>query len=193
MSSSEFDWPLPPLRAAAAFYHHYLQQNAESGVRAALQASGRERMDQLLMLKPGQLAYRYAEGKWSIGMVYRHMLDCEAVFRGRMQAFARDPGQAQPSMDQDRWADAAPQDLDLSVLIRDAALERQCTLALLDQLIALDRSQRQAEPQAPALADQMGTASGAQMSIGAAAAIIAGHDRHHLGILKERYGLKEGP
>jgi uncharacterized damage-inducible protein DinB len=189
MSAAAFDWALPPQDACAPFYHNYLNHNRESGVRAALEASGRERMDALLALKPGQLNARYARGKWSVGMVFRHMLDTEAVFRGRMLAFAREPGRPQAGFNQDHWAETGPQDQDQSLLIRDAALERQCTLALLDQLLALDAQRRQTEHEAPSLADQKGMADGRPMGIAAAAAIIAGHDRHHLQILIERYGL----
>ncbi len=189
---TDHDWPLPDPQTCASFYRGYLSMNNNTGVRAALQASARERMDALLALQPRQLEHRYAEGKWSIGQVFRHMLDCEAVFRGRMLAFARDPGQEQPGMDQDRWADAAPVDRDLSILIRDTALERQATLALLDQLIALDVARRAADPGTTPLAELQGRANNSGMPLGALPAIIAGHDRHHLRVLVERYAVQMG-
>lgn len=167
-------WTPPAADEAAPFYAGYLARVGEATVRAALEASGRERLDRLMRLSDAELGLAYAPGKWTEGQVWRHVLDTEAVFRYRLLALARDPDAPQPGYDQDRWAATAPAPSAVAELLRDAALERQLTLATLDGLAALDGRTR-------------GSADGLPITLRALAAVVAGHDRHHLDILRIRY------
>lgn len=120
---------------------------------------------------------RYAPGKWSIKELVTHMTDAERVFSYRALHFARQDGAALPGFDENEWAlkyrsDARP----LAERIDELRAVRASTLALFQSL----------EPDELARA---GVANGNPMTVRGAAWTIAGHELHHVYVLRERYGL----
>ena len=82
-----------------------------------------------------------------------------------------------PSFDENQYVDAARSDsVPLRELVEELAVVRQANLAFLRRLDAREWA-------------QIGTASGKPVSVRALAWIMAGHPRHHLQILRERYGV----
>jgi len=80
-------------------------------------------------------------------------------------------------MDQDQWMAAARFDeLTFSEVIADLLAVRQATLTLFEGL-SDEQWQRR------------GMASGFEFQTGALAWIIAGHERHHRGVLADKYGV----
>jgi hypothetical protein len=121
--------------------------------------------------------FRYAEGKWSIKEVVGHIVDTERVFAYRALCFARGESQPLPGMDQDDFVEGG----DFGARrVRDLALEyqasRRSTLTLFAGFSNLQLGRR-------------GVASGCEFTARAIAYIIAGHERHHLMVLRERYDL----
>ena len=122
---------------------------------------------------------RYAPGKWSMKQVLGHIGDTERVFQYRAAAFGRGDASALPSMEQDTWmATSGFDERSWTSLIDDLKAIRASSVALFRHLpdTALDRR---------------GIASGNAVSVRALGYMIAGHERHHLSIFKERYGLRE--
>lgn len=118
---------------------------------------------------------RYAPGKWSVKEVIGHMADSERVFAYRALRFARADPTPLPGFEQNGYVEAAGFGRrTLADLAEEFADVRKATLKLLGSLdeVALDRS---------------GEASGHPMSVRAIAWVIAGHERHHARILRERY------
>lgn len=127
------------------------------------------------LLADADAAATYAPGKWTVGQVLAHVADGERVFAFRMLWFARG-GDALPGFDQDAWADtAAPLSVPDGLAAFRAA--RAATVALAEGLDAEAWS-------------RAGVASGNAMSARAAAYVLAGHVAAHVGVLRERYGLK---
>lgn len=128
-------------------------------------------------LSESQADHRYAPGKWSVREVIGHVIDAEWVFSNRALWFARaNPGPL-PGMDQDDFASAAVYDaVSLATLgeqfqsIRAAGLAQYRTFS--EQVLA-----------------RRGIASDAEVSVRALLYILAGHLRHHLRVLEERYLL----
>ena len=143
-----------------------LLETQEAEVQALLAAVDDQRGD-----------YRYAEGKWSIKEVIGHLIDTERIFSYRALCFARGETQPLPGMDQDEFVEGGDFD---GRSVRDLAGEyqalRRSTLALFAGF-----SDRQLGCR--------GIASGCAFTTRATAYIIAGHERHHLIVLRERYGL----
>jgi hypothetical protein len=120
-------------------------------------------------------AVRYAPGKWSVKEVVGHVADAERVFAYRALRFARADATPLPGFDEDAYVAAAGFDRRaLSDLAEEFAAVRAATVRLFAGLdaAALERS---------------GTASGFRVTVGALAWVIAGHERHHARLLRERY------
>ena len=120
---------------------------------------------------------RYAPGKWSIRECIGHMSDTERIFAYRALRIARGDQTPLAGFEQDDYI--APGKFDSRTwgsLVDEFEIIRAGTLALLRGLDE-DAWRRQ------------GTASGNPISVRALAYIIAGHERHHVNVLHEKYGL----
>ena len=129
----------------------------------------------LAAVPPDREGYRYADGKWSVREVVGHVIDAERMFAVRTMAFARGDRSHFPSFDENAYAEASGADRrTLADLAEDFSAVRTATLLLL----------RSFEDEAW---DRRGVASGYEFTVRSLAWIIAGHSRHHRGVLAERY------
>jgi len=118
--------------------------------------------------------YAYAEGKWTIKQVVGHMADTERVFAYRAFVFSREAIEL-PSFDQDVYMEKATfNSRSLEDIANEFKTIRKSTLYLFRSMTE-DQS------------TQKGIASGNPVSVRALAYMIAGHEMHHIKILKERY------
>ena len=119
--------------------------------------------------------YRYAEGKWSIKEVIRHINDAERVFAYRALRIARNDQTAMPGFDQDDWmGEISGSSMSPEQVMDEYSSVRAASLSLLNSFDEEAWLRR-------------GTASDYTFSARALAYIIAGHEQHHIQILKERY------
>ena len=122
--------------------------------------------------------HRYAPGKWTVKEVLGHLIDTERLFVFRALWIARGEPNAQPGMDENVWAahsNAGRRPLDH--LWREHHVARTDHLRLLRSFDAESRLRR-------------GRANEAELAAGAIPWLIAGHERHHLDVLRERYGVE---
>lgn len=118
---------------------------------------------------------RYAEGKWSIREVVGHIADTERVFAYRAMRFARNDETELPGFDENAYvANASFESRTLVSLCEEFTAVRAATVCLF----------RSFTPEEWA---RQGTANRARMSVRAYAWVAAGHELHHVGILKSRY------
>ena len=161
----------------APFYAGYVSLVPESDVLAVLE----EQKDAFRRLAVGvpkdRERHRYAEGKWSIREVVGHLVDAERVFGYRAFAFSRGEKAALPSFDENEYVAASGYDeVPLAELVRELVAVRDANLAVLRRLSDAEWT-------------RVGTASGKLVSVRALGFIMAGHPRHHLAILRERYAV----
>lgn len=124
---------------------------------------------------------RYQPGKWSVKEVLGHMTDTERVFGYRMLRVARGDSTPLASFAQDDYVSAANFDGQRVDDLLDGFLSvRSSTITLANSLDAEAWLRR-------------GTASNSPVSARALLYIIVGHAAHHMGILRERYGLQSAP
>jgi uncharacterized damage-inducible protein DinB len=161
----------------ASFYAGYVALVPEADVLSVLEGQA-EVIRRLLAPVPAEKeGYRYAEGKWSLRQVLGHLVDAERVFGYRAFCFSRGEQAALPSFDENEYVGAGrAESIPLARLVEELALVRQGNLAFLRRLD--DREWA-----------RVGTASGKPVSVRALAWIMAGHPRHHLNVLRERYGV----
>lgn len=120
-------------------------------------------------------AYRYAPGKWSVKELVCHLSDTERIFCYRALRFARNDATPLPSFDENAYASEMHADERPLADLMDELLDvRRATLSFFRGLWAGAWTRR-------------GTASGKEVSVRALAYAIAGHARHHLEVLAERY------
>ena len=159
----------------APYYGTYVNAMPDGDVVAALAEQAEETFALLSALSDDEGSFRYAPEKWSIRDLVQHLCDSERVFAYRALRFARGDETPLPGFDQNPYAEAARADrrplAELAAELRDI---RRTTLALVR---SLDEE----------MLDRRGVASANVMSVRALVWVIAGHERHHLKILRERY------
>ena len=158
----------------ADFYGTYIAA-VEGPLLETLEIDSRRWQTLLAAVPPAREGYRYAPGKWSIREVVGHVIDAERMFSVRAMAFARGDRSHFPSFDENAYAAASGADRrSLADLTEELSAVRRCTLLLLKSF-------------GEETWDRRGTASGYEFTVRSLAWIMAGHSRHHRGVLAERY------
>jgi hypothetical protein len=161
----------------AAFYRGYVSEVPDGNLLAQLEQQGRETVALFRTVDEPKSQHRYAPGKWTIREVLGHMIDAERVFTYRALTFARGDTTSLPSFDENQWAKTSNAgSRSMTELIPEYQAVRAATIRLFrgfgDEEFA-----------------RTGMANNNPFTVRAVAYIIAGHERHHLKILKERYGV----
>lgn len=118
--------------------------------------------------------YRYAEGKWTIKELLLHLNDCEQIMAYRALRFARKDYASALPFDEDAYVAAAnAQAMKWEDLIEMSKLLRQTSILMFKGFTEEESKQ--------------GGSEIFPNSVRAIAAMIAGHQLHHLYILQERY------
>ncbi len=156
----------------------YISKVTESDPVAALAAQIDVTAALLRGLSEADALQRYAPGKWSVKEVVGHLADTERIMAYRALRVARGDETPLPGFDENAYVPPAKFDArPLADLLTDFRTVRSATLALFRSFDA-DAWRRR------------GTASGKPISVRAVGFMIPGHERHHVEILKTRYGLK---
>lgn len=125
-------------------------------------------------IDPGKGGYAYAEGKWTIKQVLGHMIDTERVFAYRALVFSHESIEL-PGFDQDVYMEKNTfNNRSLEDLANEFKTVRESSLYLFRSMSDEQQTQK-------------GIASGNPFSVRAFAYMMAGHELHHIKILKERY------
>ncbi len=161
----------------APYYSNYTALVPEGSIVDTLRTQAAETAALLASVPAAKEEFRYAEGKWSVKEVVGHLADGERVFAYRVLRFSRGDETPLASFDENTYVPAGAFGArTLKSLAEEFRAIREATIRLLD---GLDE---------PAMA-RSGEAAGNRVTVRALAWIIAGHERHHVAILRERYGL----
>jgi uncharacterized damage-inducible protein DinB len=142
-------------------------EHLEDGLRAA--------MNLVTPLSEEQLAYRYAEGKWTLKQLLVHIVDDERIYAYRALRFARGDTTPLPGFEQDNYVmHSHAHEREIGSILAEYTAVRQSTIALFDGLPeeALSRG---------------GVANDNFVTVRALVYHIAGHEARHLNIVRERY------
>lgn len=166
----------PDTSEYATYYQTYVAPIADQDVLELLNTQSTV-FEPLRSLSESGATHRYAPDKWSVKEVIGHLNDAERVFAYRMLRIARGDETPLAGFDQQPYVDTAHFDrLPISSLVDSFRTARASTLSLAGEID--DDGWR-----------RMGVASGFPVSARALAYIIAGHATHHIGILRDRYGM----
>ena len=167
----------PAASEYAPFYAGYVAKVAdESDVVATLERQ-RDELAALPAAAGERETHRYADGKWSVREVVGHLGDAERVFGYRLFCISRGEQQSLPGFDENTYAarsgaDARP----LAELVAELLALREVNLGVVRRLEGATWEQR-------------GVANNHPITVRALVYVLAGHARHHLDILRERYGV----
>jgi hypothetical protein len=167
----------PDASEYAPFYHGYVANVPEGDIVDLLRAGGRELVEALGRIPEDRGGFRYGPEKWSIREVVGHLIDAERIFAYRALRVARGDQTPLAAFEENAYVKTAGSDARTMVdLTRELGAVRETTVLLFDSFPdeAWGRS---------------GVASGKEVSLRALAYIMAGHARHHLRILRERYAI----
>ena len=121
--------------------------------------------------------YRYDAGKWSIREIVNHLSDTERIFTYRALRIARGDTTPLPGFDENAYApEMRADERTLADLSAEWADVRRASLSLFRHLPS-------------GTWERLGTSSGHPCSVRALAYATAGHARHHLRVLAERYAM----
>jgi hypothetical protein len=173
---SSFEIGHPASSEYAPFYAGYVARVTDDPL-VALEGQGRATQGLLGALSEAQAGHRYADGKWTVRDVVGHLVDTERVMSYRALRIARGDATPLEGFEQDDYVLAAHADRrKLNALLSELAAVRASSVTLF----------RGIEEEAWR---RVGTANGVPVSARALAHIIVGHERHHVEILRTRYGI----
>lgn len=160
----------------APFYAGYIAKVPDSGP-APLMREQIAALDKLRALTEDKANYAYEPGKWTVKDLIGHVADAERVFSYRLTRIARGDKTPLSGFDENAWAKTAPhRRRPIADVVDEMIAIRRATLALVDSLDEQTIS-------------NVGLANNNSVSARAICWIMAGHTKHHLDILRERYGV----
>ncbi|MDX1586032.1 MAG: DinB family protein [Balneolaceae bacterium] len=160
-----------------SYYQGYIEQVGPGNVLEILKDQMHETYTLINSLTAKQAGYRYAEGKWTVKEVIGHLIDSERVFAYRGLCFARKETKSQPGFDQDAYVEEGNFNARSTKSLGDEYFSlRNATIVMFDSFSGETLLNR-------------GVANDATFSVRALAYIIAGHERHHLNVLRDTYHI----
>ncbi len=169
--------PRPDSTEHAPYYATYVALTPEDDILPVLERQPSEVASLAATVAPDREGFRYEAGKWSIRELLGHVCDTERVFGFRAFCFSRGEEAPLPGFDEKVYTPAGRYDeRPLAEIVAEFAAVRAANLAVLRRLDAAAWIRR-------------GTASGNPVTVRALAYMMAGHARHHLGVLRDRYAV----
>lgn len=157
------------------YYAQYIARVPAGDIVETLSTQQDATIDLLRALPAEKGGARYAPGKWSVREVVGHLIDAERIFTYRALRFARGDETALPSFDENRYVANAKTDArTMDGLCDEFEAVRRASVLLFASFDSEEWLRR-------------GIASDAVTSVRALAWISAGHELHHVEILRTRY------
>lgn len=160
-----------------ASFQPYVDRVPDGDVLVHLERQGRATAALLATVGEPRAAFAYAPGKWTIKRLVQHVVDGERMFGYRALCIARGEQRDLPPFDEDAYAirDGSDGRLLADVVAEYAAVRRASVLLF----AGFDGAAWQ----------RRGTANGKSVAVRSLPWLVAGHELHHLAVLRERYGV----
>lgn len=175
MTSTSFRSTRPAEGEFLPYYGRYIDLVANGDIVDSLQKQLPEMLSLINSIPEESGDKRYAPGKWSIRDVIGHVIDGERIFVYRALRFSRSDLTPVPGFEENDYAANGPYSrVSLADLADEFEHVRRATIHFFANLDDQALSRR-------------GTANGAEISVRALAFVIAGHELHHRGVIRDRY------
>jgi len=157
------------------YYNTYVSLIEDENVLPVLEAQPAELKAIFSEMPDARGKYAYAEDKWTIKELLSHMIDGERIFAYRILRISRGDETPIEGFEQDGYIENSnANNRPFSDLLDEFEFQRRSNMFLFRNLSDDD-------------ARRMGTANEKTISARALAYIMAGHVRHHINILQDRY------
>ena len=172
---SRFTFAAPAPDEYAPYYGTYIQLLPPGDILDILEAQLHETLGLLRSCTEEQAGFSYAPGKWTVKEVIGHIIDTERVFAYRGLCFARGDRTPLPGFEQDDY-------------VLGAEFNTRSSENLAGEFEHLRRSNIFLfRTWSEAVQSRRGTANNFAITARAIPFILAGHERHHLNVLRDRY------
>ncbi|ANE49412.1 DinB family protein [Flavisolibacter tropicus] len=163
------------LTRVPTFYHKYIQKINETDLSEALHSLQAELNSFLEELPDDKWSHKYAADKWTIKEVVQHITDAERIFCYRALCFSRGEKGSLPGFEENDYVNAS----DANSRSKESILNELKTVqaATLSLFASMNEEQLNAD----------GVANNNPIYVKGIGFIVAGHAKHHLEIIKERY------
>ncbi|MFT5166695.1 MAG: putative damage-inducible protein DinB [Saprospiraceae bacterium] len=157
------------------YFKLYINQVSGDDFVQTLKESLASTLELLKNLEDSKWDFKYAEGKWSIKEVMIHVMDTERIFAYRALRISRNDMTSLSGFEQNDYAPYYDVDnRSIKSILKEFKAVRKASIAMFknfnDEMLA-----------------RIGTASDHAVSARALGFMIAGHEIHHIKIIKERY------
>ena len=174
--------PFPSSSEYASFYANYIRligeyikENEVENIVEILSQLGQETKKIFAKFSEQEAKFRYEKEKWSIQELLGHMIDTEQIMSYRALSFYRGEKQSLAGFNENEYVKEANFDeISYADLLERYEIVRKSSVALFKSFDAAQTL-------------KMGEANHNPMSVRGLVYMIAGHEIHHLNILKERY------
>jgi hypothetical protein len=157
------------------YYESYIKLIEGEDILKILNDQSKKTQDILNSFSEHRGNYRYADGKWTVKEVVGHLLDTERVFAYRALCIARGEKKSLPGFDQDDYVKEGNfNKRELFDLNYEFRLLRESNLLLFRTFT-------------PEMLRLKGFANESYVSVLAILFMIAGHEKHHMNVLREKY------
>ncbi len=157
------------------YYAKYIASVPEGDLVELLREQIGETVELLQNVSADRANYAYAPDKWTIKEVVGHLADVERVMAYRALSFARADKADLPGFDENAWVPTANfAARTLPDLLEEFQAVRAATIEFVRHLGPEELTRR-------------GSANQNDVSVRALLYIVAGHERHHAELLRERY------
>ncbi len=156
-------------------YKHYILELEDAELLEILTASSEELLETVKDLPEEKLVFQYDEGKWTIKELIQHLIDTERIMSYRALRFSRNDATELQGFDESWYVENSNgKDRNFDNLLDEFTCTRRACISLFksftNEMLQLS-----------------GTANGSDVTVRALGFIIAGHQMHHLKVIKERY------
>ena len=159
----------------SAFYGRYIERVPEGDIVSILREQIAATAALLRNIPAERADFAYAPGKWTVKQVVGHMIDVERVMSYRALRFSHNDATELPGFDENNWvANSNFAERTLPDLVDEYDAVRAATIHFAKH-VGVDASMRR------------GTANGQGLTVRALLYIIAGHELHHVALVRERY------
>lgn len=157
------------------YYDAYIKKVAQNDLLDALRINKEEMTALINSIPIEQGSYRYAEGKWSVKEVLIHIMDAERIFAYRALTFARKDKNELPGFNEDEY-------------VPNSGAENRTLFSIHDEFVAIrDSSITLFNSFNHDMLTSTGVANKNKITVRSLGYIIAGHAKHHIDVIKERY------
>lgn len=168
-------WNKPPDEILTAYQKSYVDKVPVGNLPDILHLHGEKTLELLHNLTETERKYLYSDGKWSIAQVLVHIIDTERIFTYRALRIARGDKTPLPAFEENNYVqNCNANERSFEEILEEYDCVRKATVSLLKSFTN-------------EMLQNSGVSNNMNVTVNAIAYMLAGHDIHHVEVLKERY------